>query len=140
MNIYQRLKALTLLTTLLFWLDHWLPVAVPEEGLTAAWVIVGIVVMLVKTAPLWPFVILIKDNDVKIVQYLSFSMVFYALLAFWNMLGETLWLGALQLIVTCITLYIIVGFGRGTKKAFKAQKAAQEAADLAAQNAAKGDS
>ena len=134
MNIYQRIKALTLVTTLLFWLHHWMGVSVPEGGLTPVWVAVGIVFMLVKTAPLWPFVLLIKDNDVKIVQYLSFSMVFYALLAFWNLLGTQLWLGAAQLIVTCITLYIIVGFGRGTKKAFKAQKAAQEAQEAAAKS------
>ena len=136
MTIYQRLKQLVLVTTLAFWTQHWFDAITPEGGETLAWFAAGIFIMLVKTAPLWPFYFLIKEGDVKIVQWLSFAMVFYGLLAFWNMLGQHSILGALQLGLVCYTLYLIVGFGRITKKAFKAEKAAKEA-EAAAETASK---
>ena len=131
MTIYQRLKQLVLVTTLAFWTQHWFDATSPEGGENFAWFAVGLLAMLIKTLPLWPFYFLIKEGDVKIVQWLSFAMVFYGLMAFWNMLGVYSYLGGLQLALVCYSLYLIVGFGKKTKKAFKAEKAAKEAAESA---------
>jgi len=121
----RRIRMLVLLSVLLFWTSHWMGAVIPEGGIRTDWVLFGIILMLIKTLPLWIFVFLVKDDSIKVNQYLTFAATFYALVGFWNAFGHLYYLGYLQMAVTCYLLWILVKMGRETKKAFKAQKQAE---------------
>lgn len=123
------IRILVLLSVLLFWTSHWMGAHIPDGGIRTDWVLFGIILMLIKTLPLWIFVFLVKEGRVKINQYLTFAATFYALVGFWNAFGELYYLGYAQIATTCYLLWILVIMGRQTKIAFKAQKKAE--ADVA---------
>lgn len=122
MNITLKIRLLVIFAVLLFWVSHWLDASIPEDGIDPPWIIVGIIIMLVKTLPLWMFAFIVRDGGIKVNQYLSFAALFYALIGFWNAFGEPILLGVMQLVTTSYLLWILTKSGQVSKKEFKEKK------------------